>query len=78
MVKREAFGVKLNGPFLNTHTHTHTHTHTQRKEMRNNNCFTFVFIRDHLLTVCSSWLRQRGKFVSQSPGAETAAGLPGG
>ena len=41
LVNREAFGVNLNSPSLNTHA--------QRKEVRNSNHFTFVFIRDHLL-----------------------------
>lgn len=43
MVNREAFGVRLNSPSLNTHTHT------QRKELRTNKHLTFVFIRGHLL-----------------------------
>lgn len=60
MMTREAFGMRLNNPSLNTHVYTCVHT---CREVRTNNHFTLVLIRGHLVTICSSWLRQKGKFV---------------
>lgn len=42
------------------------HVCTLAEEVRTNNHFIFVLIRGHLVTICSSWLRQEGKFVLYS------------
>ena len=69
LVNREAFGVNLNSPSLNTHTH---------RGRRWGIAITLhLSSLGTICSVCSSWLRQTGEFVSQSPEAGTAVRLPG-
>lgn len=51
-----------------------TPTHTEEESWQNS---LHVLITDHLVTICSIWFRQKGKFVSWHWGAEVTAGLLG-